>query len=226
MVGNDGYAGIGSRRSGGKEMLDIGLASFERWPDLDGFRAAIERYQAAALDVAHALLRTVAIGLDLDAGFFAERMRRPQCFLRLLRYPPAPAGRRDDRRAHGLRRHHAARHRRPARAGGAPAPRHVAPGRGTGGEPGRQPRRPAGPLDERPIRVDAPPSRVRRRRRAAVDPVLRQPRPGDRGGLHPVVRHTPTTRAATSRSRPASSSRRRIDGRITLDDDPRPHHHR
>ena len=92
MVGNDGYAGIGSRRSGGKEMLDIGLASFERWPDLEGFRAAIERYQAAALEVAHGLLRTVALGLDLDDGFFAQRMRRPQCFLRLLRYPPTPAG--------------------------------------------------------------------------------------------------------------------------------------
>jgi isopenicillin N synthase-like dioxygenase len=92
MVGNDGYAGIGSARSAGKEMFDVGMSAFDRWPDVEGFRAAIEGHQAAGVDVARELLRTVALGLDVDPEFFARRMRRPQCFLRLLRYPPTPAG--------------------------------------------------------------------------------------------------------------------------------------
>ena len=87
MVDNNGYAGIGSARAGGKEMLDIGLTGFHRWPDLPGFRDVVERYQAAALALAADLLRALAVTLDVEAGFFADRMRRPQCFLRLLRYP-------------------------------------------------------------------------------------------------------------------------------------------
>jgi isopenicillin N synthase-like dioxygenase len=90
MVGNDGYAGVGSARAGGKEMMDIGLDGFDRWPGLAGFREAVERYQAAALLVAAELLRAVAITLEVEPTFFADRMRGPQCFLRLLRYPPGP----------------------------------------------------------------------------------------------------------------------------------------
>ena len=88
MVDDNGYAGIGSRRAGAKEMLDIGMQGFDRWPEVAGFRAAVEAYSAAALDVAATVLRSIAAGLDLDADFFAARMRRPQCFLRMLRYPP------------------------------------------------------------------------------------------------------------------------------------------
>jgi isopenicillin N synthase-like dioxygenase len=91
MVDDNGYAGIGSRRAGSKEMMDIGLTGFSRWPELDGFRAAVESYSAAALDVAGSVLRSVAVGLELDPDFFADRMRHPQCFLRMLRYPPGAA---------------------------------------------------------------------------------------------------------------------------------------
>ena len=96
MVDNNGYAGIGSARAGGKEMMDIGLDGFDRWPHLDGFREAVERYQGAALVVAADLLRALAAALDLGPAFFADRMRRPQCFLRLLRYPPGPPAAGDD----------------------------------------------------------------------------------------------------------------------------------
>lgn len=93
MVDDNGYAGIGSPRAGDKEMMDIGLTGFDRWPDLPGFRAAVESYSAAALDLARRLLAEIAAGLDLDRRFFDDRMRHPQCFLRLLRYPPgAPVG--------------------------------------------------------------------------------------------------------------------------------------
>ena len=81
----------------------------------------------------------------------------------------------------------------------------------------RQPRRHARPLDERPLRVDAAPRRRDGCRRAPVHPVLRQPRPGDRGGVHPVVRDD----EHPCRYEPITAGdflRGRIDGTIPLDD--------
>jgi isopenicillin N synthase-like dioxygenase len=88
MVDDNGYAGIGSARAGAKEMMDIGRTGFDRWPDLDGFRATVEAYSDAVLGLAGEVLAALATGLDLEAGFFAARMRHPQCFLRMLRSPP------------------------------------------------------------------------------------------------------------------------------------------
>lgn len=65
------------------------------WPDLPGFRQAIEAYQFAALDAAHLVLRGIALALDLDEHHFAASMHDPLCNLRLLHYPPtdeAPPG--------------------------------------------------------------------------------------------------------------------------------------
>ena len=90
MVGNNGYAGPDSPRTDGKEMLDIGLNGFERWPALPGFRDTVARYQAAALALAGDLLEGLARALDIEPTFFADRMRDPQCFLRMLRYPARP----------------------------------------------------------------------------------------------------------------------------------------
>ncbi|MET0145184.1 MAG: 2OG-Fe(II) oxygenase family protein [Ilumatobacteraceae bacterium] len=92
MIANNGYAGLGSARAGGKEMFDVALAGYQRWPELTGFRGAVEQYQVAALAVAARVLRAIAIGLDVAAGFFADRMHHPQCFLRMLRYPARPTG--------------------------------------------------------------------------------------------------------------------------------------
>jgi isopenicillin N synthase-like dioxygenase len=88
MVADNGYAGIGSARAGAKEMMDIGRSGFDRWPAVTGFRRAVEAYSASALALAGDVLAAIAAGLDLDRDFFAARMRDPQCFLRLLRYPP------------------------------------------------------------------------------------------------------------------------------------------
>ena len=98
MVDNNGYAGVGSARAGGKEMMDIGLGGFDRWPPTStGSATAVERYQAAALASPPTLLRALAAGAR-------PRRRRssptacgaPQCFLRLLRYPPGPPAAGDD----------------------------------------------------------------------------------------------------------------------------------
>lgn len=87
MVGIDGYLPLGAPRSGGKEMFDVGLGGFDRWPDLGGFRDTITRYQLRALGVAADLLGGLAVALAVEPTFFADRMREPQCALRLIRYP-------------------------------------------------------------------------------------------------------------------------------------------
>lgn len=78
----------GYKFDGGKEMFDLGVDDpANQWPAVDGFRPRVEAYQAAALGVATNLLAGLARALSIAPGFFAERMRRPECYLRLLRYP-------------------------------------------------------------------------------------------------------------------------------------------
>lgn len=94
MVGIDGYLAMGTARAGQKEMFDVGLTEFDRWPDLRGFREAVGSYQHAALAVAADVLAGLARALEIHPTFFAERMTDPQCYLRMIRYPPvAPAAR-------------------------------------------------------------------------------------------------------------------------------------
>ncbi len=62
------------------------------WPDRpEGLRAAMKSYYAGMLDLARLLARAYATALDLPADFFAERLSRHACQLRLLHYP-APEG--------------------------------------------------------------------------------------------------------------------------------------
>jgi isopenicillin N synthase-like dioxygenase len=64
-----------------------------RWPaELPGFREALTAYQDAAFGLAALLLRGIASSLGLEAGFFAPFHREPILGLRLMRYPPRPAG--------------------------------------------------------------------------------------------------------------------------------------
>ncbi len=78
------------------EYYDVGTesAAGRRWPpedELPGFAGVVLDYQRAALATAAQLLRLLAIGLDLPPGFFGDRMRSPQCFLRMMHYEPQPA---------------------------------------------------------------------------------------------------------------------------------------
>lgn len=72
------------------EHLDLGLADEVPWPELAGFAEAVRAYQRAALETAAAVLRALAVALGAEAGFFAARMTRPQCRLRLMHYPAGP----------------------------------------------------------------------------------------------------------------------------------------
>lgn len=61
------------------------------WPELPGFRAVVQRYFDALLEVGRRLHRAFAIDLRLDEQFFRDKLDRPQATLRLLHYPAAPA---------------------------------------------------------------------------------------------------------------------------------------
>lgn len=64
-----------------------------QWPDLPGFRAAVEAYETAMLAFCRRLLRPMARALGLAPDWFAPHFEQPTTFLRLLHYPPqAPDG--------------------------------------------------------------------------------------------------------------------------------------
>jgi len=78
-------------RSAPAEYYDVGTRGERRWPsatDLPAFRDVVTRYQQAVLAVGGDLLRVLAIALDLEPTFFADRMHDPQCFLRMFHYEP------------------------------------------------------------------------------------------------------------------------------------------
>jgi len=61
-----------------------------QWPDLPGFRAAMEAYYDKVTALGYALLPGFALGLDLPEDFFAPFHRNPAILWRLMRYPPTP----------------------------------------------------------------------------------------------------------------------------------------
>lgn len=63
-----------------------------QWPALPGFREALLTYQHAAYGLARRLLGAIALHLGLGGDFFAAYHREPILGLRLIRYPPRPAG--------------------------------------------------------------------------------------------------------------------------------------
>lgn len=68
-----------------------------QWPEgLDGFREAIEAYQAAMWRLGHHVLRAFALALEIDEEFFVPYFVRPMPFVRLLHYPSQSLDRADD----------------------------------------------------------------------------------------------------------------------------------
>lgn len=63
-----------------------------QWPaDLPGFREQMEAYQTAMIALGRHLMGLIAQSVELDADYFADGLRDPQCGVRILRYPPQPA---------------------------------------------------------------------------------------------------------------------------------------
>lgn len=57
------------------------------WPDLPSWRAPVQAYFDAALEVGRRLHQAFALDLGLDAAFFADKLDRPMATMRLLHYP-------------------------------------------------------------------------------------------------------------------------------------------
>ncbi len=95
---------IGSAVAGDlKETLDTGteyslddpvvvagtpLHGPNQWPDLPGFREAVDRYRAAVVEVALRMQRALAIALGLAPTFFEDQPGDTMLHLRLIHYPP------------------------------------------------------------------------------------------------------------------------------------------
>ena len=59
-----------------------------QWPDLPGFRDAVETYRAAVTEAARRMQRALAMALDLEPGFFEGQPGETMYHLRLIHYPP------------------------------------------------------------------------------------------------------------------------------------------
>jgi isopenicillin N synthase-like dioxygenase len=102
-LGGDGDA-VGEALTGDmKETLDTGieygadhpavvagtpLHGPNQWPDLDGFREAVEAYRVASIEAAERMQRALAMALDLDPGYFVDQPGETMYHLRLIHYPP------------------------------------------------------------------------------------------------------------------------------------------
>lgn len=74
-------------------VAGIPLAGPNRWPvAAPEVREPILAYQRAMQDLSTAVSEIVAVALGQDPQYFAPHIAEPTTFLRLLRYPPKPAG--------------------------------------------------------------------------------------------------------------------------------------
>ncbi len=64
------------------------LHGVNRWPELPGFRTAVESYFDAVLALGDRLLGPLALCLDLSPSDLRARYRKPVAFMRLFHYPP------------------------------------------------------------------------------------------------------------------------------------------
>ena len=61
------------------------------WPDLAGFREAIEAYYAAMEGLTQRLMDLFAVAMALEPGYFSKRFTTHNSTLRLIHYPPLEA---------------------------------------------------------------------------------------------------------------------------------------
>ena len=64
------------------------LAGPNQWPELDGFREALEGYNAAMVDLGRRLMQAATVALGADWSSVRRDFETPTTWLRLLHYPP------------------------------------------------------------------------------------------------------------------------------------------
>jgi isopenicillin N synthase-like dioxygenase len=64
------------------------LHGVNRWPELPGFRAAVETYFDAVMALGDRMLGPLALCLGLTPSELRARYRKPVAFMRLFHYPP------------------------------------------------------------------------------------------------------------------------------------------
>jgi branched-chain amino acid transport system ATP-binding protein len=128
-----------------------------QWPDLPGFRTAVNAYEQAMHGFCLRLLPALALALDLPRDWFAPFFQQPTTFLRLLHYPPQAPGSPDD--AFGSAPHtdygFITILAQDAQGGLEVRRRHVAEGPADPGHLGGECRRHARPLDQRTLAIHA-----------------------------------------------------------------------
>lgn len=71
---------------------DRGYRGGNLWPEnLPGFRAQMDAYHAAVMQLGKKLMSLLALSLDLPEDYFAQGLEDLMCSVRLLHYPPQPA---------------------------------------------------------------------------------------------------------------------------------------
>jgi isopenicillin N synthase-like dioxygenase len=81
---------IGTRLSADDPDVKAGkpLHGVNQWPDLAGFRPAVEGYYDAIIALGDRLLGPLALCLGLTPAELRARYRKPVAFMRLFHYPP------------------------------------------------------------------------------------------------------------------------------------------
>lgn len=69
-------------------VAGIPLHGPNQWPDLPGFRDAVEAYRTASIEASHRMQRALAMALGLDTEFFISQPGDTMYHLRLIHYPP------------------------------------------------------------------------------------------------------------------------------------------
>jgi isopenicillin N synthase-like dioxygenase len=95
-IGYGGLAGQALEKGRPGDLKEIFQAADERngpgrnrWPEqLPAFRDAVLAFQAAALQTGAALMRAIALSLELPEGYFEQFYDRAETTVRLLHYPP------------------------------------------------------------------------------------------------------------------------------------------
>ena len=72
------------------ENSKIYLSGPNQWPELDGFRAIMEQYNAELSTLANKLIRVALLSAGVQDLSVMESFESPTTWLRLLHYPPLP----------------------------------------------------------------------------------------------------------------------------------------